>query len=266
MIKIDNEPVDFKHFNDGSCRFYLLPPTQAKITWLYSGNDEEIIQLFYLISHLKAHHSYVELEMPYINSARQDRAPRDEDVFTLKYFCNLINSLNIDKIKTFDPHSAVSVALLNNIEVVTPQETLTTLINAILPPDTLIAYPDAGSEKRYSAMLKLPYIVGVKERDWKDGTIRSLHIYGEKDRIANHPILLIDDIMSRGTTIYLAAKQLKEMGAGPIYVYVSHCENTVLKPQIDGRSLLDYGVIDKIFTTNSIFQGEHPQIRIVKEF
>ena len=265
MIKLNNEVVDFKHFNDGSCRFYCLPPARAKVTWLYSGNDEEIVQLFYLVSHLKTHHSYVELNMPYVNSGRQDRVQSKEDVFTLKYFCNLINSLGVDKIITFDPHSAVSVSLLNNVEVITPQSVLTNLIS-FLPQDLLIAYPDAGSEKRYSAMLRLPYVVGVKERDWKDGTIRSLNIYGEKERIAGHPILLIDDIMSRGTTIYLSCKQLKEMGCGDIYVYASHCENTVLEPQIAGKSLMDYNLIERLFTTNSIFTGKHDRIQIIKEF
>ena len=74
--------------------------------------------------------------------------------------------------------------------------------------------------------------------------------------IAGHDILLCDDILSRGSTIYLAARQLKDMGANDIYVYVSHCEPTVLKPNINGQSLLDIpDLITKVCTTNSLWRN-----------
>ena len=39
--------------------------------------------------------------MPYISNARKDRAHREKDVFTLKYFANIINSLNFDNVYVF---------------------------------------------------------------------------------------------------------------------------------------------------------------------
>ena len=46
--------------------------------------------------------------MPYIPNARKDRAHREKDVFTLKYFANIINSLNFDNVYVLNPHSNVS--------------------------------------------------------------------------------------------------------------------------------------------------------------
>ena len=61
-------------------------------------------------------------------------------------------------------------------------------------------------------------------------------------------------------------KQLKELSANNIYVYVSHCENTVLSNCIHGKSLLDYDLVTKLYTTNSIFRGEHPKIEVIHKF
>ena len=268
MIKVNDIVVPFSHFPDNSCR--LLYDTNKntywnEVTFLYE-NDEEILQLFYLISHLKAHGLNVHLIMPYIPNARQDRVQTTKDVFTLKYFCNFINNMNIDKITVFDPHSPVSVALLDRVRVETPKVLLNRLYD-VLPSDTYCAYPDGGSYKRYCAMLKVPSVFGVKERDWETMTIRNLRLAGNTNIIAGHPFLLIDDIISKGSTIYWMAKQLKEHGATDIYVYTSHCENTVLNPNLNGQSLLDIpNLINKLYTTNSIFTKEHPKIEIIHQF
>lgn len=268
MIKLNNEIIHFGHFPDNSCRLIFNCTVQDsinKVTFLYE-NDEELIQLYYLINKLKTYGYKVHLIMPYIPNARQDRIQSEQDVFTLKYFCNFINSMNIDKIIVFDPHSPVSAALLNNVVVKTPEQLLQSIFNS-LPQDTFCAYPDGGSYKRYCTMLKVPAVFGVKERDWETMMIRSLRLAGSTHIIAGHSFLIIDDIVSKGSTIYWTAKQLKERGATDIYVYTSHCENTILKPNLDGQSLVDIpNLITKLYTTNSIFTKSHPKIEIVQTF
>lgn len=266
MIKLNNKKIEFHHYNDGSCRFLCEPVSPAYITWLYD-NDEEIVQLYHLISHLKAHNSYIELNMPYINSARQDRVQNNDDIFTLKYFCNLINSLSIDKIKVFDPHSRTAPALLNNIEVEMPTNLITQLLKKY--PNVILCFPDIGAMEKYSRYFNddIFFAFGVKDREWSSQKIKSLKIMGAKHMIAGHDILLCDDIISRGSTIYLASTQLKELGANNIYVYVSHCENTVLRTTETAVGLLDIpDLITKMYTTNSIFRGEHPKIEIIHKF
>lgn len=268
MIKLNGKIVKFDHFLDHSCQLifnYPLFSEKNEVTFLYD-NDEEILQLYYLISHIKNFGHQIHLIMPYINSARQDRVKTSQDVFTLKYFCNLINSLNIDFITVFDPHSPVSTALLNHVRVEMPDIVLKEVYSK-LPENTNCAYPDGGSYKRYCNILKIPAVFGVKERDWETREIHKLRLAGDIDDIAGHSFLLIDDIASRGSTLYLTAKQLKEFGATNIYIYVSHCENTILQPHINGQSLLDIpGLITKLYTTNSIWRSNHSKVEIIKSF
>jgi len=60
-------------------------------------------------------------------------------------------------------------------------------------------------------------------------------------------ILIIDDLCAYGGTFQLAAEQLIYKGADNIYLYVSHCENSIYKGK-----LIKSGLISKIFTTDSI--------------
>ena len=54
-------------------------------------------------------------------------------------------------------------------------------------------------------------------------------------------------------------EKLKEMGAGDIYLYITHCENTIL----DG-DILNGDLIEKVYTTESIFTKEHEKIYVIK--
>lgn len=269
MIKLDGELCNFKKFNDGTLRFNYTPYSfdgRATITWLYD-NDEEMSQLFFLVNHLQTWGiKYITLELPYIPNARMDRVKDQSECFTLKYFCNFINSLNFYKVKVFDPHSHVSVALLNNIEVYYPAAEIQALLAKY--PEATLCFPDAGAMSRYSKILgDIYFAFGVKDREWSTQEIKSLQIMGAKHMIKGHDILLCDDILSRGSTIYLAARRLKEIGANHIYVYISHCEDTVLGPHINGKSLLaPSSMIEKIYTTNSIWRAEHPNVEVIRSF
>lgn len=262
MIKINSITVVQESFPDGTSHLLQSIPEEnhIKIEWFYE-NDKETLTLIYLTNHLKAHGKRdISLFMPYIPNARQDRVKTDEDVFTLRYFSGLINSLGFSRVSVLDPHSTVSEALFDNIEILKPQKYIEQVISQIEKEEGEIPsmfYPDEGAGKRYSGMIPLPFAFGIKKRDWKTGKISGLDLAGDIDSISGKNILIVDDISSRGGTFFLSAKRLKEAGAKNIYLYVSHCENTVFEGE-----LLTSDLIKKIYTTNSILTKNHKKINI----
>lgn len=108
-------------------------------------------------------------------------------------------------------------------------------------------------------MAPMEYAFGVKRRNWETGQIEGLDIIGDPEKIKGKTILIVDDICSRGGTFFHSAKKLKEMGAGDIYLYITHCENTIL----DG-DILNGELIEKVYTTESIFTKEHEKIYVIK--
>ena len=111
-----------------------------------------------------------------------------------------------------------------------------------------IFYPDAGSMTRYSKTLKTGqlYFYGNKKRDLTNGQIISYELVDCPD-IQGKDILIIDDLCAKGFTFYNAGQKLKEKGANNIYLYVSHCEDSIYKGE-----LIKSDFVDKVFTTDSI--------------
>lgn len=268
MIKLNGEIVNINHFPDGTL---LLKEESAwfgggahKIEW-YFENNEELVTLMFLTKHLRSYDntSKINLSLPYIPNARQDRVKTTKDVFTLKYFADIINYLNFNQVQVLDPHSSVSEALINNIVICNPknyiEKTLGRIESQYNYEHILAFYPDEGAMKRYSGLLDRPYTFGIKKRDWTTGKIEGLDIAGNINEIKDSRILVVDDICSKGGTFYHSAKKLKEVGAKEIYLYVTHCENTILEGE-----LLSSGLIEKVYTTNSIFTKEHEKIEVFK--
>lgn len=218
-----------------------------KVEWLYEG-DSELFTLICVKRHIDRHFSTKEvvLEMPYIPHARMDRVKSDEDVFTLKYFCEVINSLNFKIVWVRDAHSNVSLALLENVqEMPITNYVLDAIFNA--QADVLF-FPDEGAMKRYSGGFDIPYAFGMKKRDWKTGKIQGLDIINA-EVVKDKNVLIVDDICSRGGTFYHSAKALKAAGAKSVSLYVTHCEETITLGELAASD----GLVDHVYTTRSIF-------------
>lgn len=270
MIKFGENVIKYGHYPDGTLNIKLTQDdinsliSYSRIGWYYDS-EEELIVLIYLLNALHSKNiTGVGLDMPYVPNARMDRCENVNDVFTLKYFANIINSLGFNFVRTLDTHSTVTEALINNISNESPASYIQFVMGQIVPftdKELTIFYPDVGSMKRYSKMIKAPCAFGNKVRDWETGKIQNLEVVGDQKLIKDHDILIIDDICSRGGTFYYAAQKLKELGAKDIYLWVSHCENTIL----DGE-LINSGLLKKIYTTDSIYTAKHDLIEVVSGY
>ena len=257
MIKVGNVEIKQGQFPDGTLLMKFDPKgdefdTRGNILveWYYE-NDAELFSLICVKRHLDRVYSYsdVILEMPYIPHARMDRVKSDADVFTLKYFCEVINSLNFKVVHVRDAHSNVSLALLNNVV----DEDVRGYVVAAAKESGAEAlfFPDEGAMKRYSEHFAVPYAFGMKKRDWETGKILDLDIINAEN-IKDKNVLIVDDICSRGGTFFHAAKALKAAGAKSVSLYVTHLERTVILGEMASTD----GLVNHIYTTKSIFPEE----------
>ena len=259
MIKVGNITIPYGlecTFSDNSLSIKLKPeelyiPEEENIVieWLYQG-DSELFTLICVKRHIDNLFPQVDvvLDMPYIPHARMDRVKHEEDVFTLKYFAEIINSLNFKMVWVRDAHSNVSLALINNVFEYSVQGYIQEAIE--LSKAEAVFYPDSGAMKRYSKKANLPYAFGMKRREWKTGKILGLDIVNNEN-VVDKDILIIDDICSMGGTVYKSAKALKAAGAKSISLYVTHLETTVTFGFLADRELIDH-----IYTTKSIFSSK----------
>ena len=262
MIKVNNRVIKYDRFPDNTLNIKgdgTLRNTNVVITWNYE-DDSEFMVLAFLTKSYQAYGNKVTLFMPYVPNARMDRVENKEDIFTMKYFGELINSLNFDSVYVMDTHSSVAIASINRCNYIKPDILRKIALNEIYERTgryPLMFFPDEGAMKRYSKDLKgIPYGFGIKNRDWRTGKILGLEVMGlTSEIIRGRDILIQDDICSKGGTFYYAAKKLKEMGAADIYLLVTHCENSIHKGELgeNGVNLLATGLIKHVFTTDSIY-------------
>ena len=79
------------------------------------------------------------LVLPFVPNARMDRTHSSKEVFTLKYFAEVINSLEFASVTVLDPHSVVSEALIDRVVIKTPAKNIEKVLEKIGVKDSNIA-------------------------------------------------------------------------------------------------------------------------------
>lgn len=176
--------------------------------------------------------SVIELLLPYVPYARQDRVANAGEPLSAAVFCGLINSMRFSTVTIADPHSDVVSALLDNVRVLRADTFVRQLFAGALAhlfnPNRLggagptLVSPDAGARKRteaLSAAFKLPAIHAFKHRDTVTGRLSGSIIEG---RVPAGPLVVTDDICDGGGTFLLLADALRAHTQQPLYLYVTH--------------------------------------------
>ena len=287
MIKVNDTVIDIQHFSDGSQKLVGIHiPERLKgdkytslfeIVWKYE-NESELVTLIYIVNYIRdiyVRNNYITLQMLWVPNARMDRVESENDVFTLKYFAQIINSLKFNKVIVLDPHSRVTNALIDRVKVVPAEHFIQKAIEEITTKytfekdfnDYLICFPDNGAFERYAGLEcfnGFTKIFGKKHRDWETGKIVKLDLNVDEDVVRGKNVFIVDDMISSGETLYQFIQKLKSYGALQVYIYCSHLENRIMtEPENNLRQLLDTGGIRCIFTTDSLFNQTHPKIQIL---
>jgi len=211
MILVNDDVIIPERFPDGTFRLMNIPMSEyeddknIRFRWEFE-NNEEMILLYMLSKHYREHGRTVQyLDLPYVPNARMDRVKSQFEAFTLKYFCEFINSLNFTQVIVFDPHSQVTINLLDRCRVFTPERDIMVLMDRLILLEKVshILYPDAGAMKRYSGGLPYHFLQGEKRRNWETGRIDGITIdIPEGDVVTG--VLIVDDLCSYGGTFVAA--------------------------------------------------------------
>ncbi|MDD3263450.1 MAG: hypothetical protein PHT94_00980 [Candidatus Nanoarchaeia archaeon] len=250
----------------------------------YPYNPNDILELVFTTNYIKQCYNNIFsefiLDIKYLPYSRMDRIKNlKNDVFSLKYYCDIINNLGYSKIQVEDCHSDVGVALLNNSinvnsfmykfkntylnvydesllkgDFYIDAERLN--IHEIMQKHTYIVYPDTTAIKRYSEMFKeYKKIISFKNRNWETGKIESIEVINSnKESITKNSIAcIVDDICSYGGTFIGVSEKLREMGFGTIVLAVTHCENSIFS----GNIFNENSYINYVITSNSILNPKN---------
>ena len=224
--------------------------------------DGDITKLMFVCQYLQEHGiTEIYLNLPYMPYSRMDRKIFGY-MFTLQYFAEFLNSVGFEKIRVFDPHSATIQELVEGVEISYPSDYVAGVIASIGKVD-YVFYPDKGAYTKYTHKISVgvPYFFGEKVRNVDTGKIDSYTLVDAPD-LEGKIVLIVDDLCVYGGTFNWGGFLLKDAGVDKVYLYVSHCENSIH----DGK-LLEGDLIEKVYTTDSILTNwDHPKLVKIGEF
>ena len=265
-------PETFK-FNGGEVQvsvpehsYHKIPEQITVVARLH--NSDDIMELLLVNNALLNMYGYGierKLIIPYMPYSRQDRVMNEGEALSVKVFAGLINDMMFDKVSTWDAHSDVGVALIDNCNNWEPHHILDDFINygeegniyyKLTNAGIILVSPDAGAEKKVFKVAQhyggLKVINATKVRDTKTGKITSTKVHYE-EQLLGKDLLIVDDICDGGMTFIKLAERLLDYNPASINLYVTH--GIFSKGY---QPLFDAG-ITRIFTTNSFEQDEEVQ-------
>jgi ribose-phosphate pyrophosphokinase len=256
-------------FPDGEKRVRILDKVLDEDTVVVQSTsgpvDENYMQLFFIIDALKRGGAKsVTAVVPYLGYQRQDHMFREGEDVSVKVIAEILDTIGLDKLITVDLHS-IKIKEAFGIPAV-ELSALPVFAKVILEKgwrkdSAVLVTPDMGGIRRIKILSELlnnmPFAVIEKNRDLETGRISAENIEGKISKKA----IIVDDMISSGKTVAVAADLLKTRGAEEIYVFATHAVFSEKAPKI-----LQESGVNSVYVTDTVFvPGEKifPKLKIL---
>jgi ribose-phosphate pyrophosphokinase len=263
-LEVPQRPVRFKRFaNDclevqlqSNCRERdvfliqpLVPPVQEHLVELLLMADAARGASAARVTAVMSHYAY----------ARSDKKDAPRISIGGRLVADLLVTAGVNRVLTLTLHSpqvhgffSVPVDHLHALRELAGHFRDRDLSNAI------VVSPDLGNAKSAAAFarrLGVPVAAGAKER-FSDTEVRITAIIGD---VAGRDVIVLDDEIARGTTVFELLDRLHEEGARSVAVACTH--GLFVDNALDKLAAAD---VTEIVCTNSVpLLGEHPKLTVL---
>jgi ribose-phosphate pyrophosphokinase len=194
-----------------------------------SANDKLIRLLFFIGALKDASAGRVTAVCPYLAYSRKDRKTKSRDPVSSRYVAQLFEAVGTDRMVTLDVHNpaAYQNAFRIPAEHLEAQGLFVAWFASRLGDDQIVVVsPDAGGVKRAEAFrlalaraLDRPIGAAFMEKRRSEGVVSGEAVVGE---VGSRTALILDDLISSGTTLARAAAACKALGARRVIAAASH--------------------------------------------
>jgi ribose-phosphate pyrophosphokinase len=194
-----------------------------------SANDKLVRLLFFIGALKDAAAGSVTAVIPYLAYARKDRKSKSRDPVTTRYVAGLFEAVGTDCVVTLDVHNLA--AFQNAFRCRTEHLEANALFVAHFAPllqdaQTVVVSPDAGGIKRaeqfrnrLAAALNRPVSAAFAEKYRSGGVVSGDALVGD---VGGKVAIIIDDLISAGSTIARTAQACRERGATRVLAAATH--------------------------------------------
>lgn len=171
----------------------------------------------------RASASHITAVIPYFGYSRSDKRHGRREPINARLVADLVAASGIDHVVTLDLHSEQIEGFFRiPVDAATAVPLLCDAVRPVLPEGTVVVSPDAGRLRMatdYAARLDTSVVLLHKTRQSGRDT-RVTHLVGD---VRDRACLIVDDMISTGSTIAEAVAGLRRAGARPeIFVAATH--------------------------------------------
>jgi len=214
----------------------------------YPPVDTNLLQALSIISQVRKVSSKIYAIIPYMGYARQDRQFLSGEVVTMSIIARMIQAAGAKKVVAVDIHSKTA---LNHFKI--PKENVSAIpelakyFKKMKLKNALVVSPDMGGSiraKKFASLLNIDFIALKKSRNRNTGKVQ---IKSSKVDVYGRDLLLVDDIISTGSSIIKATQFLKKQKCKRVFVACTHGLFVG-----DAESKIKKAGVSQIISTNTI--------------
>ena len=214
----------------------------------YPPVDTNLLQALSIISQAKKASSKIYAIIPYMGYARQDKQFLSGEAVTMSIVAKMLQVAGAKKAFVVDIHSK---AALNHFKIPTVNISavpeLAKYFKKMKLKNPLVVSPDIGGSlraKKFAGLLNTDFIVLKKSRNRRTGKVQ---IRSSKVDVYERDLILVDDIISTGSSIIKATQFLKKQKCKRVFVTCTHGLFVG-----DAESKIKKAGVSQIISTNTI--------------
>ncbi len=194
---------------------------------LYPKQNSSLVELFLILESLKEEGAKVNVVVPYLPYARQDKKKLDGEVASAIVLSGILKKMGCDKLITFDCHflnatGEADFAGLKIQNISMGNELVTFARKYFAGEDFVIVAPDSGAN--YLVKDQGGKSFKKVRQEYKDGKVgyRDIETMECDFEIKEKNILILDDMISTGSTMINALEKCKESGTKKVCAAATH--------------------------------------------
>ncbi len=252
-MKLELVQVDYKAFPDGEGKVRLNADVMNKNVIMVHGThppcDTHLVQALFIAHKLSQEGASVHACIPYLAYARQDSEFQAGEVVSLAAISHLFRTVGVKSLVTVDIHSSHGLGYFS-----IPSYSVSAIPllaefakEKITLNSPLAVSPDFGGSTRVEAFARILGIEKISLKKARSRTTGEIVMEESNVEVSGRDILLVDDMISTGTSIQRAAKYLEGFGAKRVFALCTH-------PLLVGRAMeiMEDAGVQEVIGTNTV--------------